>query len=97
MLDKKDGRPVKYAMAYLRTLYNLINLLTKKTFSLKIDNPKVKEALTNIRKGLSSYGQIVDAGEQLIGLAKACLEKYKNEPNLEKVNKFLIDIRRRYW
>lgn len=97
MLNRKDNRPVKYAVAYLRTLYNLVNLLTKKTFSLEIDNPKVKGALINIRKGLSSYGQVVDAAEQLIGLAKVCLIRCKNEPDLEKVNKFLIDIRKRYW
>jgi len=97
MLDKKDNRPAKYAMAYLRTLYNLIGLLNKKTFSLEIENQKIKDALINIKQGTCSYGQVIDAAEQLIALAKVCLIRCKQEPNIEKVNEFLIDIRRRYW
>ena len=97
MLDKKDKRPVKYAVAYLRTLYNLIDLLMRKTFSLEINNPKVKEALMAIRKGTSTYGMVVDAAEQLTSLARICLAKCKHEPNIEKVNEFLIDVRKRYW
>jgi predicted nucleotidyltransferase len=97
MLDKKDNRQVKYAIAYLRTLYNLIELLTKKDFSLEIKESKIKETLMSIKQGLNSYGQIIDASEQLVYLAKMALSQCKHEPNLEKVNEFLIDIRRRYW
>ena len=97
MLDKKDDRPAKYAIAYLRTLYNLITLLTQKTFSLEIDSSKIREALLTIKQGQCSYGQIIDSAEQLIGLAKIALTRCNHQPNLEVVNEFLIDIRKRYW
>lgn len=97
MLNKKDSRPTKYAIAYLRTLYNLITLLTTKTFSLEIDSFKIKEALQAIKNGTVSCGLVIDSAEQLIGLAKIVLLRCNQEPNLEKVNEYLIDIRRRYW
>lgn len=97
MLEKKDDRPSKYAMACIRVLYNLIELLTSQSFSLEIKLSKVKEALINIKNGNVTYGEVVDASEKLIGLAKMALERCKHEQNLEKVNEFLIDLRKRYW
>jgi len=97
MLNKEGDRPIKYAIAYLRTLYNLISLLSYKDFSLTIENPVIKEGFMSIKKGLCSYGEIIDASEELAGIAKMCLATCKQEPNLEKVNEFLIDIRKRYW
>lgn len=97
MLDKKDGRPTKYAIAYLKTLYNLINLLTREDFSLEIENLIIKKTLKAIKQGLCSYGEIIDASERLVGLAKICLIKCKHEPNIDKINEFLVDIRKRYW
>ena len=96
-MDKKDNRQTKYAIAYLRTLYSLVDLLLQEDFSLEIDKPKVKEALLLIKKGQTTYGSIIDASEELMGLAKICLSKCNHEPDIEKVNEFLIDIRKRYW
>ncbi|MBP8117394.1 MAG: nucleotidyltransferase domain-containing protein, partial [Nitrospira sp.] len=36
MLEKKDGRPAKYAAAYVRVLFNLCELLERGTFSIRI-------------------------------------------------------------
>lgn len=97
LLDKKGNRPTKYAVAYLRTLYNLIDLLSNDDFGLEIKIEKAQVALKNIKKGHCSYGQVIDAAEQLTGLAKICLARKKHESNLEKVNEFLVDIRKRHW
>ncbi|TKB87273.1 MAG: hypothetical protein E8D43_06110, partial [Nitrospira sp.] len=41
MLEKKDGRPAKYAAAYVRVLFNLCELLERGTFSIRISETPV--------------------------------------------------------
>jgi len=95
MLDDKDRRPHKFAVAYIRTLINLIDLLEHEDFSLEVDF--MKEDLLRIKRGMYRKGEVIDITERLAIMAKDRLEKCKHEPNIEKVNKFLVDIRKRYW
>uniref|UniRef100_A0A6M3LGL0 Putative nucleotidyltransferase n=2 Tax=viral metagenome TaxID=1070528 RepID=A0A6M3LGL0_9ZZZZ len=95
MLDNKDRRPHKFAVAYIRTLINLIDLLEHEDFSLEVDF--MKEDLLRIKRGMYRKGEVIDITERLAIMAKDRLEKCKHEPNIEKVNKFLVDIRKRYW
>lgn len=97
LLDKEDDKQTKYGVTYLRTLYNLTNLLLHKDFSSEIKDEGFKKALKGIKQGFSTYGEIIDAAKQLTAIAKICLIKCEHEPNLDKVNEFLVEIRRKYW
>jgi predicted nucleotidyltransferase len=94
-LDKKDARQNKYAIAYIRTLVNLIDLLEHKTFDLKVNF--LEKELRNFKRGYYKMGDVINLAEGLINMAKDRLEKCKHESDIDKVNAFLIDIRRRYW
>ncbi len=96
-LDKKDNRQNKFAVAYIRTLYNLIELLFEKDFNVKIPDCKFKDMLIRFKKGNYKIGEVIDWAEELTGGAKAYLEICKHEANKEKVNEFLLKIRKRYW
>jgi len=96
MLDKKDNRQDKYAVAYIRTLLNLITLLREGMFHMKVDD-KYKFDLLNIRKGKWSPGTVLDWAEELKVTAARELESCRHEQNIVEVNDFLIDVRRRYW
>jgi len=100
MLDKKDARPKKYAIAYLRTLWNLIDLLETGTFSLEINNQNFKSELLwikNCPEGQFNIGQIINRAEDLTDTAKIALAKCERKAQPEKVNEFLLEVRRRYW
>ena len=96
-LDKRDNRQNKYAIAYIRTLYNLIELLKKKDFDLTISNKRLKKLLYKWKRGNYTIGEVIDLAESYLLIAKTRLEYCKHKSNLDKVNKFLIDIRRKYW
>lgn len=94
-LDKKDNRQNKYAVAYVRTLINLIDLLEHGTFSLEVDFLKLE--LWKFKRGNYQMGDLINLTERLTELAKSRLEECKHKDNFDKVNKFLIKIRKRYW
>ena len=96
-LDKKDNRPARFAMAYLRTLYNLLELLANEDFSVIIKDTGLKTLLMKYKKGNYSIGKVIDLAEDLTNDASKLLKDCHHQPNLEKVNEFLVDIRRRYW
>lgn len=96
-LDKKDNRQNKYAVAYLRTLNCLIDLLSTRDFSVEIKESHFKLDLLRIRKGKYEMGEIINKAEALTAIAKSFLEKCKNKQDLTKVNKFLVKIRKKYW
>lgn len=97
-LDKKDNRQNKFAVAYIRTLYQLIQLLEGKNFKIKLDNYMgIRDTLLRIKRGNYKMGEIIDITEYLTNEAKDVLLRCKHEVNIEKVNKFLLKIRKRYW
>lgn len=86
----------KYAVAYIRVLCQLIDLLKKKDFDVEVSF--LKEEMQNFKhtKNLN-LGKVINTTETLVRMAKDRLEECKHEPDLNKVNEFLIDIRKRYW
>jgi len=101
-LDKKDNRQNKYAVAYIRTLYNLIELLDTENFNVKIPYGNnrygnFKDTLIKYKAGQFKFGEVIDLAELFIVTAQELLPFCTHEPNLDKVNEFLIDIRKRYW
>jgi len=96
-LDKKDNRQNKFAIAYIRTLWNLIELLKLENFYVKIEEGNFKERLKKYKQGNYTIGDIINYAESLTNFAKGVLKYCKHEANIEKINEFLIDIRKRYW
>lgn len=97
MLDNHLDRWKKYAIAYLRTLYNLNDLLTKKDFSLFVPEGEFRNKLIEIKEGKWTVGDIINEANHMIALAKVNKENCINEPNYEKVNNFLISIRKEFF
>ena len=98
MLDKKDKRPHKFAIAYLRTLYNLNDLLTTGSFSLEVKDNYFKSMLIDIRdkyenEGEFDIGNIINTAEKLTEKAGIALDRCTQKPNLKRVRTFLIKVR----
>jgi hypothetical protein len=73
------------------------DLLTLGTFSLAITSTDRILRLTKIRDGMVSPGEIIDTAETLIELNKAALKEAENRQDRERVNDFLLDIRKAFW
>lgn len=95
MLNNQEGRPRKFAIAYIRTLINLTDLLKTGTFSLEVSF--LKDELLRFKNGYYRKGEVIDLAEGMIKVAQGYLEECKHEPNLDKVNKFLLKVRKKYW
>lgn len=100
MLENKEKRDHKYAAAYLRVLYNAWELISTGTFTIRIaDTPvgdmvrKFKETKTDL-----SYGEVIDLCRQWEKkVSQAFEEAPPKETNLEPVNEFLLDMRKKHW
>ena len=102
--DDKDKRASKYAVAYLRTLYQGWELLTTGTFTIKIADTEIGEMLKKWKAMPSKEILEVYAGgviDQCLFWEKKLREAYEKNPNketnLEPVNKFLLKIRKAFW
>lgn len=96
LLDDKDRRGFKYATAYIRTLYNLIDLLEFGTFDLKISESR-KQEIIRIRDAEASVGEIINLATVLTKTAEILLPTCKHEPDITKVNEFLLKVRKEFW
>jgi len=102
--DDKDTRAAKYAVAYLRTLYQAWELLSTGTFTIRIADTEIGDMLKRWKampsvEILQNYsGEVI---ENCLRWEKKVKEAYEKNPdkqtNLEPVNEFLLDIRKAYW
>lgn len=97
MLDNHLDRWKKYAVAYLRTLYNLNDLLVTKDFSLFVPEGDFRNKLISIREGKWSVGDVINEANNMIAIAKVNKENCKNEAQPDKVNDFLIEMRKEFF
>lgn len=98
LLDKKDDRGPKFACAYLRTLYNLEQLLSTGNFTLDVTHNKILfERLTQIRNGNFSVGGVIDEAENIIEKCKLLRDNCSHKPDLQKINTFLLNVRKMFW
>ena len=93
MLEKKDGRPAKYAAAYLRVLSHLCDLLEQGSFSLRIVDRPLGETLRRIRTGDYRTGEVIDLGEQLTQTASRLVGTCRHQGDRSAVDTFLIELR----
>lgn len=95
-LEKKDARPGKYALAYLRVLFNLCELLETGSFTVRAADTGLGDTLRRIKADGLTTGQIIDAGERLLQDAAHRLAHCTHQPDLDRVNDFLIRIRKAF-
>ncbi|MFZ1746502.1 MAG: nucleotidyltransferase domain-containing protein [Nitrospirales bacterium] len=96
LLNKKDGRPAKYAAAYIRVLYNLCELLESGSFHIQIADTSAGERLSRIKNGQYRLGDVMDWGEELTAQAEQLIAVCGNERDLRRINEFLVAIRRAF-
>ena len=102
--DDKDKRAAKYAVAYLRTLYQAWELLETGTFTVRIVETEIGEMLKKWKSMASAEilqnysGEVI---ENCLKWEKRVREAYEKNPDkqtdLEPVNQFLLDVREAYW
>lgn len=97
-LEDKDNRANKYAVAYLRTLFQASELLRTGTFPIQVADSDVGDQLIRWKAGDFTYGEVIQTckqWEEIVNLA------YQANPHkttdLKKVNDFLIKVRKFYW
>jgi len=97
-LDKKDNRQNKFAVAFLRVLYNGVQLLETGTFDVKIGDHEIGKVLKEWKDGKYNIGEVIqlcEIWEEKLKLA------YDNNPdkktNIDKINKFLLKVRKENW
>ena len=95
-LEKKDGRPEKYAAAYVRVLQNLCELLDTGTFTIHIAETELGKTIFSIKQGKYRTGEVIDLGETLLLKAQQLRAISNHTENLPRINSFLIEIRQEY-
>ncbi len=96
MLEKKDGRPAKYAAAYVRVLFNLCELLERGTFSIRIAETPVGEAVARIKSGHFRPGEVIDMGEYWTEEATRRLRTCSQQARPEMADAFLLKVRKAF-
>jgi len=96
--DNKDNRAPKYAVAYLRVLYQAWELLSTGTFSISFAKTPIYKTLKKWKTGNFTPGEVIQkCWEQ----ETMVLDAYNKNPNkktdLDKVNEFVLKIRYKYW
>lgn len=98
-LEDKDKRPNKYAAAYLRTLVNAWELLTTGTFTIRIADLSIGGDVRRFKEG--NYDGKGDVINLCIEWEQRVREAYDANPNkktdIDKVNEFLLTVRRENW
>lgn len=101
MLDNRqeEVRTWKFAVAYLRVLYQGIELLNTGTYDPAITHVGRNHFLRDIKKGEHKKGTIVDQTEKLLVEMKQAYENstIQEEPDLERINAYIYQIRQGYF
>jgi len=94
----QDNRAPKYATAYLRTLYNAWELLSTGDFTLNMEETPVFDKLKRFKAGKYEIGEVIQTCyEWQTKVEVAYKQQPEHQPNLEKVNEFLLKVRRKFW
>ena len=96
MLEKKDGRPEKYAAAYVRVLFNLCELLERGTFSIRISETPVGEVVGRIKAGQYRPGEVIDLGEYWSEEAARRLRICTQQARPDAADAFLLRLRKAF-
>jgi len=93
-LEDKDGRKNKFAAAYVRSLYNGWELLNTGTFTIKISDIEIGKDILRFKNGEYEDWEVIKV---CLDLEKQVRKAYDDRPkrvaNLDKVSKFILDLR----
>jgi predicted nucleotidyltransferase len=92
-LEKKDGRPEKYAAACVRVLYNLCELLETGTFTVRIADAPIGKTIARLKNGECRTGEVIDLAEQWTHEAEQRLDRCAHQADRPAVNAYLVKIR----
>jgi predicted nucleotidyltransferase len=96
-LNNKDGKPNKFAAAYLRSLYNAYELLTTGTFTIRIIDTPVGQMVKNFKEGNYTVGEVVNECLKWQKEVELAAENNPKEANLKPINEFLLKVRKEFW
>ncbi len=92
-LEKKDGRPEKYAAACVRVLYNLCELLETGTFTVRIADTPVGKTIARLKDGDFRTGEVIDLAEHWTQEAGQRLGRCTHPSDRQAVDEYLVKIR----
>lgn len=97
-LDDKEGRASKFAVAYLRTLYQAYELLATGTFTIEIAKTDIGPTLKRWKNGEHEVGEVVGLCHQWELKVKKAFEDHPDKKtNIEPINEFLLKVRKENW
>lgn len=101
-VEDKDSRWEKYAVAYLRVLYQCAVLFEKNYLPVHVEDNDLKEFLFSVKRKKLSKGQVLDKAEELKKRVEVAYEFFPlkardNQPDLSKAENYLFSLRRKYW
>lgn len=96
-LEKKDGRPHKYAAAYLRSLYQGFMLLATDQYPVSMTDSPIYDDLKRWKSGDFEYGEVVELCMHWEQLVRDAQSRCKHQPDLDKINDFLLKVRKDNW
>jgi predicted nucleotidyltransferase len=97
MLEGKDSRPYKYAVAYLRVLCQAERLLTHKHLLVDFTRHEEYQTLLLFKNRMASPGDVINKCLEWQERVEAAAETCNQKPNLEPVEQFLLNVRRKHW
>lgn len=95
-LEKKDGRPEKYAAACVRVLYNLCELLETGSFTMNIADTPIGTTIARLKSGAFRTGEVVDLAEQWTHEAEKRLGRCAHHSDRQAVDEYLVKIRKAF-
>lgn len=97
-LDERGPRKDKYAVAYLRTLYNAWELLSTHDFSVCVTGTEIEDTCRRWRRGEYEIGEVIQLTREWENKVNTAYEANPSkETNMEAINRFLLQVRRAYW
>lgn len=93
-LEEKDGRPHKFAAAYLRSLYNGYELLTTGTFTVRVADTEIGQTVRNFKEGRYTFGEVINECRHWETMVREAAASCTKETDLGKINEVLLKIRR---
>jgi len=97
LLENKDSRPWKYACAYLRTLIQAEQLLSIGVLPVNLRHHEEYGTLMMFKNKIGTPGAVIDKCLVWHRRVEALAEVCTHEPDLEKVNDFLMRVRSKHW
>ena len=102
-LDNKDNRANKYAIAYTRTLWQLLDLLYLGDYSVELKSQYQRDIIKKYRANLYTVGEVINYAENMIKniylffIGDSDESQTNKLTNYDKINKFLLKIRKKFW